>query len=170
MTTSQQPSLHASAPMAESAMALAYQLGISAVELSQMADAIYKLALYPSTFVTPNHGGNFEHLERLGYVETTTSDSMLQICRTCSPGLLLNYFWAVWVPDYFASHHHQVIEQANASGGKQEHFMTVVYRFKGHRQSTKNLLELAGSLSRTTRAEIVHVRSGNALQVWRKHP
>ena len=170
MTTRQLP-FHASAPATESAMVLAYRLGINAVELSQMADAIYTLALYPSTFVTPEHASNFERLKALGYVAVTASAKMLQVCRTCSPGLLLNYFWSVWVPDYFASRHSQVVEHANACGGSQELFMTVVYRLKGGRDTTQTLLvELAGNVAETEHADIVHVRSGNALQLWRKHP
>ena len=170
MITSQLP-FHATAPVAESAMALAYRLGINAIELSQMADAIYKLALYPSTFVAPGHAGNFQQLEALGYVEVATEAAMLQVCRICAPGLLLNYFWSVWVPDYFASRHNQVIEQSNTCGGTQEHFMTVVYRLNGDRHATRTfLLELAENIAETRHADIVHVRAGNALQIWRKHP
>ncbi|HEX8592769.1 MAG TPA: hypothetical protein VF682_05745 [Pseudomonas sp.] len=169
MITNQLP-FHASAPVAESAMVLSYRLGINAIELSQMADAIYKLALYPSTFVTHGHVGNLRKLEALGYVEVSVEGKLLQVRRTCAPGLLLNYFWSVWIPDYFASHHNQVIEQANACGGMQQHFMTVVYRLKGDRHATQALLELAENIAETSHADIVHVRSGNALQIWRKHP
>lgn len=159
------PKIHADAEFNQSALVHAHRVGVNAVELDLLSQAITRLVRDHSTIVPGAMCDNFAEMENLGYVRLTpTSSGTLEVALQCPGPLLSNYFWSVWVPRHLFECSMKVTVLPRLDEDAIAQYCTVAFRIPGDREAARFFLMDLGSKYPGHDPEIIAIQAGNQLR------
>ncbi|SFY07897.1 putative protein CP11 [Azotobacter vinelandii] len=160
------PFIPADAPFQQSAVAHAHRVGVNAVELDAISQAITRLVRYHSTVIPATLQNEFREFEELDYIDTVpTNAGTLEVSLRVPGALLSSYFWSVWVPRYLFGCSLKVTVIPCLPLEDEVQHCTVVFRIPGTREASREFLtDLATRYSgQAPEPEIVAIQAGDAL-------